>query len=82
MKARVKPIMRKNGEFIVKVQRPIFSSGKPAYLAYNEKRDVLVEIPFTKELHRKMGDEYKLFFYARLEDDKMVLLGKAPWQNW
>lgn len=69
---------------IVKVQLPIASNDPDAQaLVYNRTRSVSMTIPITADLRKKMGEDNKRFFNAKLNiNDEIVIEEKAPWQEW
>ena len=69
---------------IVKVQRAIITTTDPVLLVYNAARDKLTEQPPEAKVIIKMGNEFKMFFYA-IWDPTMSQweIGEpAPWQDW
>jgi hypothetical protein len=77
------------GEFIVKVQRPLVSNAPQsewAVLIYNEDRSLEVTWPFadqqTKVLLKEMGHSPKQYWYATLTKGTLVLDRQAPRQEW
>lgn len=75
-------------KFIVKVQIPLFSTDKNVgVLVYNESRSIMEELPLRsrkelKELMKNLRGEPKGYFYAVIEGKGLILIDKAPWQNW
>jgi hypothetical protein len=75
-------------KFIVKVQIPLFSTHKDVgVLVYNKSRSIIEELPLRsrkelKELLKNLDGEPKGYFYAIIEGKGLILIDKAPWQNW
>lgn len=69
---------------IVKVQRPIMTTGDPILLVYNAGRDRQTEQPPELKIIAKMGNEFKMFFYATWNptDQQWDIGDLAPWQDW
>lgn len=70
---------------IVKVQMSLFSStGEANVLIYNKEREDRYEGPPTKSMIKKMGKEYKKYFWAAISEisREVRLLKEAPWQDW
>lgn len=75
-------------KLIVKVQVPLYSSdGNAGILVYDKNREIMTELSLRTrkercELLRVLGGEPKGYFYAKMEDKELILMGVAPWQNW
>lgn len=72
------------GRFIVKVQRPLITSG-PAevVLVYNRRRTIHALLPMPRKLLRLiMGDGLKQYCYAYMRGTAIHIDGIAPWQKW
>lgn len=70
-------------QFIVKVQMPVASNVKnPPALVYNKDRSIEQEFLCVEGLRKVMGDKFKKYFYARVDNDELVLTGEAPYQEW
>ena len=69
---------------IVKVQRPIATTTDPVLLVYNAGRDKTTQQAPVAKTIAKMGDEFKMFFYATwIPADREWDIGEpAPWQDW
>ena len=57
---------------IVKVQRPLFTTGEPQVLIYNRNRTIERLAPFTPAWRLWFGNELKR--YARAHFDKTILV--------
>ena len=69
---------------IVKVQLPLSSNQKdpPAFI-YDEKKEVEMFVPITKELLEHMDGEPKKYFKAHiLKDGTLMLDEEAEEQSW
>jgi hypothetical protein len=66
---------------ILKLQRPVYPPGE-RWLAYNKGRIVLFELQPTPELIAMMGDRYKMYVEAELEDNGFVSPRPVEDQNW
>lgn len=74
-----------SSKHIVKIQRPIVCSGEPEYLIYNESRSVLVQFAMAAmpELADLMGDNYKVYAKATLQDDGILVIDElVEEQDW
>lgn len=73
-------------QFIVKVQLPLFSSAGAPVMVYNEDRSKQEMFDLTvkqfRELSNALDGEPKGFFYAHIENKKIILDEPAPWQSW
>lgn len=65
---------------IFKLQVPI--TGEEIALAYNKDRSKSYHVPITKSLHDFMGNNFKLFVYAKVHLGQFVIDSEAPWQDW
>lgn len=69
--------------FIVKVQRPLSSTeADPGALVYDREREVLGFAPMNRAVRALLGDELKVYAWARFEGEKLRISGRAPWQDW
>lgn len=72
------------GRFIVKLQRPLLTSG-PAevVLVYNRNRSVHAMLPMPRKVRRQiMGTELKQFCWAHMQGTVIHIDAIAPWQEW
>lgn len=69
---------------IVKVQVSLASHIiSQMVLVYDQKRKVEYQEEATPEILNKLNNEVKSFWYAdRIEEGKVKLISKAPWQDW
>ena len=75
--------MKFDHRFIVKVQRPLVTSGPPnEVFVYDRRRSVEAMLPAPRKLRQMMGEEFKQFWYAHMEGTVLHLDGIAPWQEW
>jgi hypothetical protein len=68
---------------IVKVQLSLFTSaGVPQVLIYNQARTVVFEGDADDEIVRRMGDDVRAFFKAKLHGTLIHLGAKLDEQGW
>lgn len=68
---------------IVKVQISLFSTSKDRQvLVYDEDNTIHYQDDATKEIIKAVGKSNKAFFYYTIEDKTIMLLDKAPYQDW
>lgn len=67
---------------IVKVQVPLMTTEPEAKaLIYNKSRTFEVYVPVDNVI-KKMGGDFKKFFYVKFKTKGFELHGEAPWQEW
>lgn len=68
---------------IVKVQRPVASSGddEPA-LIYDQSRELYKMVPMTPEIAKLFADRYKIFCEATVDGDTINLIKIVPDRGW
>lgn len=69
---------------IFKIQIPIQSSMENApALVYNEDRSTEIMIAVTDEIRKVCGENKKAYVNATIVNDNSILIvNKAPWQDW
>jgi hypothetical protein len=65
---------------IFKLQRPL--AGAPQMLAYNKKRDKQFQMPMSEDLLEFMGEDFKIYVYAKVHFGQFKVTGRAPDQDW
>ena len=68
--------------FIVKIQVPIFTNGPQNCLVYDRSRHFQCTLPYEGEIKKLIGDAVKIYCKVRFEGSRLVILGKAPAQDW
>lgn len=68
--------------FVLKLQRPIFTTEKPVYLAYNESRDFSFQTN-SNAIRDAIGDGLKVYVHATLDTRGNLELGyRIPFEEW
>jgi hypothetical protein len=67
---------------IIKVQKPLFTTGQPTVLIYNKDRSVMFQEPYTAEWADWFGTELKRYARAHIEGTIVVIdrvVADRPW---
>lgn len=68
---------------IVKVQRPVASSGDDGpVLIYDQPKELHKMVPMTPEIAKLFADRYKIFCEARVDGDSIYLIKVVPDRGW
>jgi hypothetical protein len=67
---------------IYKIQLPVSTNAaEPMALIYNKDRSEEMLLPAAK-VTEVVGGRLKTFWFGIIEDETLVILKEAPWQEW
>ncbi|MBC7658133.1 MAG: hypothetical protein H7249_00340 [Chitinophagaceae bacterium] len=70
-------------EFIVKFETVKGSKRKVETVTiHSQDRSVDIEKPLDEPTRMMLGTRFKAYFKARLQGEKLVLLGETTWNEW
>jgi hypothetical protein len=67
---------------VVKIQYPLFTTGKPEVLIYDKRKTVVFLLPYKGKWKELLGDKLKIYARAHMEKTILVIDEVIPDQSW